>query len=146
MYIVLWNYTEPGPNKEPLDWNTRINIAFGVARGLEYLHHKVKPTPVIYRDLKSANILLGEGYYPKISDFGVAVFGDKTRVPSGSRLIGTFGYCAPEYAEMGKLTTKQDVFSFGVVMLELITGRRALDYLASTVCLIDWVSVTNLFT
>ena len=139
------DYTEPKPPKKPIDWNTRMKIALGVARGLEYLHHKIDP-PVIYRDLKSANVLLGEGFDPKISDFGISVFGDETRVTSRSKLIGTFGYCAPEYTESGKLTIKHDVFGFGVVMLELITGRRSLDYFASTIWLIDWVSVTNLFT
>ncbi|KAF3783943.1 Serine/threonine-protein kinase [Nymphaea thermarum] len=115
------------PDKEPLDWNTRMKIAAGAAKGLEYLHDKANP-PVIYRDLKSSNILLGEGFFPKLSDFGLAKLGpvgDKTHV--STRVMGTYGYCAPEYAMTGQLTLKSDVYSFGVVFLELITGRKAID-------------------
>ncbi|MBA0857627.1 hypothetical protein Goshw_014849 [Gossypium schwendimanii] len=115
------------PDKEPLDWNTRMKIAAGAAKGLEYLHDKANP-PVIYRDLKSSNILLHEGFHPKLSDFGLAKLGpvgDKTHV--STRVMGTYGYCAPEYAMTGQLTLKSDVYSFGVVFLELITGRKAID-------------------
>lgn len=115
------------PNKEPLDWNTRMKIAAGAAKGLEFLHDKANP-PVIYRDLKSSNILLDEGYFPKLSDFGLAKLGpigDKTHV--STRVMGTYGYCAPEYAMTGQLTLKSDIYSFGVVLLELITGRKAID-------------------
>ncbi|KAJ3686937.1 hypothetical protein LUZ61_016101 [Rhynchospora tenuis] len=115
------------PGKEPLDWNTRMKIAAGAARGLEYLHDKVSP-PVIYRDFKPSNILLGEGYFPKLSDFGLAKLGpvgDKTHVTT--RVMGTQGYCAPEYAATGKLTVKSDIYSFGVVILEIVTGRRGYD-------------------
>eukprot|EP00270_Netrium_digitus_P005100 TRINITY_DN1664_c0_g1_i1.p1 TRINITY_DN1664_c0_g1~~TRINITY_DN1664_c0_g1_i1.p1 ORF type:complete len:490 (+),score=30.56 TRINITY_DN1664_c0_g1_i1:203-1672(+) len=114
-------------NKEPLDWNKRMKIAAGAARGLEYLHDKANP-PVIYRDFKSSNILLDENWHPKLSDFGLAKLGptgDNTHV--STRVMGTYGYCAPEYAMTGKLTLKSDVYSFGVVLLELITGRRAID-------------------
>ncbi|BFG15165.1 hypothetical protein CerSpe_014390 [Prunus speciosa] len=114
-------------DKEPLDWNTRMKIAAGAAKGLEYLHDKANP-PVIYRDLKSSNILLDEGFHPKLSDFGLAKLGpvgDKTHV--STRVMGTYGYCAPEYAMTGQLTLKSDVYSFGVVFLELITGRKAID-------------------
>ncbi|XP_047095393.1 receptor-like cytoplasmic kinase 185 isoform X1 [Lolium rigidum] len=115
------------PEKEPLDWNTRMKIAAGAAKGLEYLHDKASP-PVIYRDFKSSNILLCEGFHPKLSDFGLAKLGpvgDKTHV--STRVMGTYGYCAPEYAMTGQLTVKSDVYSFGVVFLELITGRKAID-------------------
>ncbi|MBA0844463.1 hypothetical protein Goarm_001559, partial [Gossypium armourianum] len=108
-------------SQKPLDWNTRMKIAAGAARGLEYLHEKMKP-PVIYRDLKCSNILLGEGYHPKLSDFGLAKvgpIGDKTHV--STRVMGTYGYCAPDYAMTGQLTFKSDIYSFGVVLLELIT-------------------------
>ncbi|KAJ0983930.1 hypothetical protein J5N97_002286 [Dioscorea zingiberensis] len=113
--------------RKRLDWNTRMKIAAGAAKGLEYLHDKVNP-PVIYRDLKCSNILLGEGYYTKLSDFGLAKLGpvgDNSHV--STRVMGTYGYCAPEYARTGQLTLKSDLFSFGVVLLELITGRRAID-------------------
>ncbi|XP_018472689.1 serine/threonine-protein kinase PBS1 [Raphanus sativus] len=115
------------PDKEGLDWNTRMKIAAGAARGLEFLHDKANP-PVIYRDFKSSNILLGEGFHPKLSDFGLAKLGptgDKSHV--STRVMGTYGYCAPEYAMTGQLTVKSDVYSFGVVFLELITGRKAID-------------------
>ncbi|XP_051121218.1 probable serine/threonine-protein kinase PBL7 [Andrographis paniculata] len=115
------------PDKKRLDWNTRMKIAAGAAKGLEYLHDKANP-PVIYRDLKCSNILLDEGFHPKLSDFGLAKLGpvgDKTHV--STRVMGTYGYCAPEYAMTGQLTLKSDVYSFGVVLLEIITGRKAID-------------------
>ncbi|RVW39659.1 putative serine/threonine-protein kinase PBL7 [Vitis vinifera] len=113
--------------KKRLDWNTRMKIAAGAAKGLEYLHDKASP-PVIYRDLKCSNILLGEDFHPKLSDFGLAKLGpvgDNTHV--STRVMGTYGYCAPEYAMTGQLTLKSDVYSFGVVLLEIITGRKAID-------------------
>ncbi|KAL4577082.1 hypothetical protein LXL04_013184 [Taraxacum kok-saghyz] len=118
---------DPRPNMKPLDWNTRMKIAVGTAKGLDYLHNHCEPR-IIYRDMKSANILLGEGYHPKISDLGLAKFGplgDKSYI--STRVMGTMGYCAPEYGYTGHLTIKSDTYSFGVVLLELITGRQALD-------------------
>ncbi|GFQ00803.1 serine/threonine-protein kinase pbs1 [Phtheirospermum japonicum] len=115
------------PDVLPLDWDTRMKIAVGAAKGLDFLHNGADP-PVIYRDLKTANILLDQGFHPKLSDFGLAKFGpanDKSHV--STRVMGTEGYCAPEYAGTGKLTVKSDIYSFGVVLLELITGRRPLD-------------------
>ncbi|PON70792.1 GPCR kinase [Parasponia andersonii] len=115
------------PGQKPLDWYKRMRIALGAAKGLEYLHDKANP-PVIYRDLKSSNILLDKSFNAKLSDFGLAKLGpvgDKTHV--SSRVMGTYGYCAPEYQRTGQLTLKSDVYSFGVVLLELITGRRAID-------------------
>ncbi|WCJ44715.1 Protein kinase superfamily protein [Euphorbia peplus] len=115
------------PDMEPLSWSRRMKIAVGAARGLEYLHCKANP-PVIYRDLKAANILLDSDFNTKLSDFGLAKLGpvgEKTHV--STRVMGTYGYCAPEYAMSGKLTVKSDIYSFGVVMLELITGRRVID-------------------
>lgn len=115
------------PGQEPLDWTTRMKIAEGAAKGLEYLHDFADP-PIIYRDFKASNILLDENFNPKLSDFGLAKLG-----PTGgkdhvsTRVMGTYGYCAPEYAMTGQLTTKSDVYSFGVVFLELISGRRAID-------------------
>ncbi|KAG2682215.1 hypothetical protein I3843_11G182700 [Carya illinoinensis] len=120
------------PNRKPLDWNTRMKIAEGAARGLEYLHETADP-PVIYRDFKASNILLDENFKPKLSDFGLAKLGptgDKSHV--STRVMGTYGYCAPEYALTGQLTTKSDVYSFGVVFLEIITGRRVIDNTRAT--------------
>ncbi|XP_073053231.1 probable serine/threonine-protein kinase PBL21 [Primulina eburnea] len=115
------------PGQKPLSWSIRLKIAVGAARGLEYLHCKANP-PVIYRDLKSSNILLDNDFNVKLSDFGLAKLGpvgDNTHV--STRVMGTYGYCAPEYAMSGKLTLKSDIYSFGVVLLELITGRKAID-------------------
>lgn len=120
-------FTDLPPDQRRLDWNTRMKVAAGAAKGLEYLHDKANP-PVIYRDLKCSNILLDEDYQPKLSDFGLAKLGpvgDKTHV--STRVMGTYGYCAPEYAMTGQLTLKSDVYSFGVVLLEIITGRKAID-------------------
>ncbi|CAA7058874.1 unnamed protein product [Microthlaspi erraticum] len=115
------------PDQDPLEWNSRMRIALGTAKGLEYLHDKADP-PVIYRDMKAANILLDSDFNAKLSDFGLAKLGpvgDKQHV--SSRVMGTYGYCAPEYQRTGQLTTKSDVYSFGVVLLELITGLRVID-------------------
>ncbi|KAF5750585.1 receptor protein kinase TMK1 [Tripterygium wilfordii] len=111
---------------EPLSWKRRLNIALDVARGMEYLHSMAHQS-FIHRDLKSSNILLGDDFKAKVSDFGLvklAPDGEKSVV---TRLAGTFGYLAPEYAVTGRITTKTDVFSFGVVLMELLTGLMALD-------------------
>lgn len=126
-YHFLLCSSDLPPGKKPLDWDTRIKIAAGAAKGLEYLHEQANP-PVIYRDFKASNILLDEDFNPKLSDFGLAKLGptgDKTHV--STRVMGTYGYCAPEYALTGQLTTKSDIYSFGVVFLEIITGRRVID-------------------
>lgn len=135
--IVVYEYMPNGsledhlldllPDQKPLDWDMRMKIAEGAAKGLEYLHDTASP-PVIYRDFKASNILLDDNFNPKLSDFGLAKLGptgDKNHV--STRVMGTYGYCAPEYASTGQLTTKSDVYSFGVVFLELITGRRVID-------------------
>ncbi|KAL7087891.1 hypothetical protein ACP275_13G095900 [Erythranthe tilingii] len=115
------------PDKKPLDWETRMRIAQGAAKGLEYLHETANP-PVIYRDFKASNILLDGEFNPKLSDFGLAKISPAGGKPYVStRVMGTYGYCAPEYASTGQLTTKSDVYSFGVVFLEMITGRRVVD-------------------
>lgn len=121
------HFSDLPPGRTPLSWLTRMKIALNAAKGLEYLHDKANP-PVIYRDLKSSNILLDKDFNAKLSDFGLAKLGpvgDKSYV--STRVMGTYGYCAPEYQRTGQLTLKSDVYSFGVVFLELITGRRAID-------------------
>lgn len=118
---------ENEPDKHKLDWFIRMKIASNVARGLEYLHEKANP-PVIYRDLKPSNILLDDYHNPRLSDFGLAkIAGGDMANSAPSRVMGTYGYSAPEYVRSGNLTLKSDVYSFGVILLELITGRRAVD-------------------
>ncbi|ESQ49834.1 hypothetical protein EUTSA_v10020274mg [Eutrema salsugineum] len=120
---------EPRSDGQPMDWTTRMKIAYGAAQGLDYLHDKANP-PVIYRDLKASNVLLDDDLCPKLSDFGLHKLGPGTgdkMMALSSRVMGTYGYSAPEYTRGGNLTMKSDVYSFGVVLLELITGRRALD-------------------
>lgn len=111
---------------EPLSWKKRLIIALDVARGMEYLHNLAHQS-FIHRDLKSSNILLGEDFRAKVSDFGLVKLAPDGEKSVATRLAGTFGYLAPEYAVMGKITTKSDVFSFGVVLMELLTGLMALD-------------------
>lgn len=127
---------------EPLSWKKRLNIALDVARGMEYLHTLAQQC-YIHRDLKPANILLGDDFRAKVSDFGLLKSAPDGNFSVATRLAGTFGYLAPEYAVTGKITTKADVFSFGVVLMELITGMTAIDerrideetrYLASWFC------------
>ncbi|KAI3450760.1 hypothetical protein Pfo_007425 [Paulownia fortunei] len=113
-------------NIEPLSWTRRLNIALDVARGVEYLHSLAHQS-FIHRDLKSANILLDGDFRAKVSDFGLVKLALDTERSVATRLAGTFGYLAPEYAVTGKITTKVDVFSFGVVLMELLTGLVALD-------------------
>ncbi|KAH0667489.1 hypothetical protein KY290_030409 [Solanum tuberosum] len=110
-----------------LPWCTRIRIALGAAQGLAYLHEEAQK-PVIYRDFKASNILLDADYNAKLSDFGLArdgPEGDQTHV--STRVMGTYGYAAPEYVMTGHLTMKSDVYSFGVVLLEILSGRKAMD-------------------
>jgi serine/threonine protein kinase len=115
-----------GSHFQPLSWNLRMKVALGAAKGLAFLHSdKAK---VIYRDFKTSNVLLDSSYNAKLSDFGLAKdgpTGDKSHV--STRVMGTYGYAAPEYLATGHLTAKSDVYSFGVVLLEMLSGRRALD-------------------
>ncbi|KAL5207599.1 hypothetical protein ABZP36_032034 [Zizania latifolia] len=112
-----------------LNWHIRMKIALDTARGLEYLHEHCNP-PVIHRDLKTSNILLDSDFNAKISDFGLAVTsGNHSK--ENLKLSGTLGYVAPEYLLDGKLTEKSDVYAFGVVLLELLLGRRPVEKMAS---------------
>ncbi|XP_054784064.1 G-type lectin S-receptor-like serine/threonine-protein kinase At4g03230 isoform X2 [Prosopis cineraria] len=107
-----------------LDWPMRFDIILGVARGMLYLHQDSR-LRVVHRDLKTSNILLDEDMQPKISDFGLAkIFGGKETEANTERVVGTYGYMAPEYALDGFFSIKSDVFSFGIVMLEIISGRK----------------------
>ncbi|CAI9766628.1 unnamed protein product [Fraxinus pennsylvanica] len=109
-----------------LTWHRRMKIALDAARGLAFLHDVERP--IIYRDFKTSNILLDSDFNAKLSDFGLARIGptgDQTHV--STRVMGTYGYAAPEYLMTGHLTSRSDVYSFGVVLLEVLIGRRAVD-------------------
>lgn len=121
-YLFNWKDEE----LKPLEWSKRLTIALDVARGVEYLHGLAHQS-FIHRDLKPSNILLGDDMRAKVADFGLVRLAPDGKVSVVTRLAGTFGYLAPEYAVTGRVTTKIDVFSFGVILMELITGRRALD-------------------
>nr|KJB45202.1 hypothetical protein B456_007G295100 [Gossypium raimondii] len=117
----------PSSEYRPLDWGSRLRIALDCARALEFLHEHATPT-VIHRDFKCTNVLLDQHLRAKVSDFGLAKMGsDKTSGQISTRVPRTTGYIAPEYASTGKLTTKSDVYSYGVVLLQLLTGRVPLD-------------------
>ncbi|KAJ3684991.1 hypothetical protein LUZ61_014155 [Rhynchospora tenuis] len=120
-----------------LDWQKRMKIAIGCARGMKYLHEDCEPK-IVHRDIKSANILLDYYFEPKLADFGIAKVRYDGNTHVSTRVMGTHGYLAPEYATTGKLTYKSDVFSFGVVLLELITGRKAINPLDPEESLVGW--------
>ncbi|KAL1195939.1 Proline-rich receptor-like protein kinase PERK4 [Cardamine amara subsp. amara] len=127
-----------GKNLPVMDFSTRIRIALGSAKGLAYLHEDCHPR-IIHRDIKSANILLDFNFDAMVADFGLAKLTSDNYTHVSTRVMGTFGYLAPEYASSGKLTEKSDVFSYGVMLLELITGKRPVDN-TSTMddTLVDW--------
>ncbi|PON31666.1 Mitogen-activated protein kinase kinase kinase [Parasponia andersonii] len=118
-----------GIGEAKMDWPIRLRVALGAAKGLAYLHSSsAVGIPIVHRDFKSTNILLDTNFEAKISDFGLAKLmpeGEETYVTA--RVLGTFGYFDPEYTSTGKLTLQSDVYAFGVVLLELLTGRRAVD-------------------
>ncbi|XP_052210747.1 lysM domain receptor-like kinase 3 isoform X2 [Diospyros lotus] len=127
----LHNPTERG--YKPLTWIMQVQIALDAAKGLEYIHLNTKPS-FIHRDVKSSNILLDSGFHAKIADFGLVKLSEHSpdNGTTASRIVGTFGYLAPEYARDGCVTTKIDVYAFGVVLMELLTGLPALRRDAST--------------
>ncbi|XP_010528574.1 PREDICTED: receptor protein kinase TMK1-like [Tarenaya hassleriana] len=120
----LFNWSEEG--LKPLEWKQRLTIALDVARGVEYLHGLAHQS-FIHRDLKPSNILLGDDMRAKVADFGLVRLAPEGKGSIETRIAGTFGYLAPEYAVTGRVTTKVDVYSFGVILMEIITGRKALD-------------------
>ncbi|KAK4418457.1 Receptor-like serine/threonine-protein kinase ALE2 [Sesamum alatum] len=113
-------------SKAPLNWDARLKIALGAARGLAYLHEDSNPR-VIHRDFKGSNVLLEDDFTPKVSDFGLAREATEGTHHISTRVMGTFGYVAPEYAMTGHLLVKSDVYSYGVVLLELLSGRKPVD-------------------
>lgn len=130
--ILVYNYLENnslaqtllggGHSSIQFSWRTRTKICIGVAKGLAYLHEQVKPH-IIHRDIKASNILLDKDLTPKISDFGLAKLIPPNATHVSTRVAGTIGYLAPEYAIRGQATRKSDVYSYGVLLIEIVTGR-----------------------
>ncbi|KAK6645945.1 hypothetical protein PHAVU_L001750 [Phaseolus vulgaris] len=111
----------------PLSWYDRMKVVAGASKGLEYLHESADP-PIIFRDMKASSILVDNEFNAKLRDVGMAKLSGADKMNNGPpRLMGTYGYCAPEYVRAGQVSMKSDVYSFGVILLELITGRRAVD-------------------
>ncbi|TKW31360.1 hypothetical protein SEVIR_2G100400v4 [Setaria viridis] len=134
-HLLVYEYLENGSldralfgdSSMKLDWSTRFEIILGIARGLTYLHEE-SSIRIVHRDIKASNVLLDTDLTPKVSDFGLAkLYEENKSHVSTSRIAGTFGYLAPEYAMRGQLTEKADVFAFGVVVLEVVSGRSNTD-------------------
>ncbi|XP_068657420.1 probable LRR receptor-like serine/threonine-protein kinase At1g74360 isoform X2 [Aristolochia californica] len=140
--LLIYEYMEGGsledlvPDRERLGWRRRVDVAVGVARGLVFLHHECSP-PVVHRDVKASNVLLdGEGQ-ARVTDFGLARVMGPGESHVSTMIAGTVGYVAPEYGNTWRATTKGDVYSFGILAMELGTGRRAVD--GGEECLVDWI-------
>ncbi|CAN6456927.1 unnamed protein product [Victoria cruziana] len=129
-----------GDGKEPLEWPARQKIAIGAARGLRYLHEECRVGCIVHRDMRPNNILITHDFEPLVGDFGLARWQPDGDRGVDTRVIGTFGYLAPEYAQSGQITEKADVYSFGVVLMELVTGRKAVDIdrPKGQQCLTEW--------
>uniref|UniRef100_M4D0R8 Protein kinase domain-containing protein n=1 Tax=Brassica campestris TaxID=3711 RepID=M4D0R8_BRACM len=122
----LWDLLHGTSKKVKLDWETRLKIAVGAAQGLAYLHHDCTPR-IIHRDIKSSNILLDENFVAHLSDFGIAKSIPTSKTHASTYVLGTIGYIDPEYARTSRLNEKSDIYSFGIVLLELLTGKKAVD-------------------
>ncbi|KAG5613061.1 hypothetical protein H5410_024342 [Solanum commersonii] len=124
--LEQWLHGDVGPCS-PLTWEIRMDIILGTAKGLTYLHEGLEPK-VVHRDIKSSNILLDKQWSPKVSDFGLAKLLGAEKSYITTRVMGTFGYVAPEYASTGMLNERSDVYSFGILIMEIISGRNPVDY------------------
>ncbi|KAI3834994.1 hypothetical protein MKX03_007287 [Papaver bracteatum] len=124
---VAYRLRDLKPGEKGLDWPTRKHVAFGTAHGLEYLHEHCNPK-IIHRDLKSANILLDDTFEPVLGDFGLAKLIDTKLTHVTTQVRGTMGHIAPEYLSTGRSSEKTDVFGYGITLLELCTGQRAIDF------------------
>ncbi|OIS96176.1 PREDICTED: probable serine/threonine-protein kinase At1g01540 [Nicotiana attenuata] len=137
--LEQWLHGDVGPYS-PLTWEIRMNIILGAAKGLTYLHEGLEPK-VVHRDIKSSNILLDKQWNSKVSDFGLAKLLGSERSYITTRVMGTFGYVAPEYASTGMLNDRSDVYSFGILVMEIISGRNPVDYSRAPgeVNLVEWL-------
>ncbi|KAI3665705.1 hypothetical protein L6452_44335 [Arctium lappa] len=137
--LEQWVHGDVGPCS-PLTWEIRMKIIIGIAKALTYLHEGLEPK-VVHRDIKSSNILLDKSWNPKVSDFGLAKLLGADRSYITTRVMGTLGYVAPEYASTGMVNERSDVYSFGILFMELISGRYPVDYKRpqEEVHLVDWV-------
>ncbi|KAG8380075.1 hypothetical protein BUALT_Bualt07G0155900 [Buddleja alternifolia] len=129
-----------GRYQDTLEWTSRQKIAVGAARGLRYLHEECRVGCIVHRDMRPNNILITHDFEPLVGDFGLARWQPDGETGVETRVIGTFGYLAPEYAQSGQITEKADVYSFGVVLVELVTGRKAVDLNRpkGQQCLTEW--------
>ncbi|KAL5731900.1 hypothetical protein ACHQM5_004584 [Ranunculus cassubicifolius] len=127
-------------DKKLLDWASRYKIALGAARGISYLHNDCIPH-IIHRDIKSSNILLDKDMEARVSDFGLATLMEANKTHVSTIVAGTFGYLAPEYFDTGRATAKGDVYSYGVLLLEILTGKRPMDeaFIEEGTKLVTWV-------
>jgi serine/threonine protein kinase len=145
---VLRFYSEHINGKPALDWPRRKRIALGTARGLLYLHEQCDPK-IIHRDVKASNVLLDEYFEAIVGDFGLAKLLDHRESHVTTAVRGTVGHIAPEYLSTGQSSEKTDVFGFGVLLVELITGQKALDFgrvANQKGGVLDWVSMQLVFT
>ncbi|KAL0330968.1 UNVERIFIED_CONTAM: LRR receptor-like serine/threonine-protein kinase FEI 1 [Sesamum angustifolium] len=126
---------------EQLDWEARLNIIMGAAKGLAYLHHDCSPR-IIHRDIKSSNILLDGNFDARVSDFGLAKLLEDEESHITTIVAGTFGYLAPEYMQSGRATEKTDVYSFGVLVLEIVSGKRPTDasFIEKGLNIVGWLN------
>ncbi|KAL6501840.1 LRR receptor-like serine/threonine-protein kinase FEI 1 [Orobanche gracilis] len=126
---------------DQLDWETRLNVIMGAAKGLAYLHHDCSPR-IIHRDIKSSNILLDGNFDARVSDFGLAKILEDEESHITTIVAGTFGYLAPEYMQSGRATEKTDVYSFGVLALEIVSGKRPTDasFIEKGLNIVGWLN------
>ncbi|KAE9596868.1 hypothetical protein Lal_00007753 [Lupinus albus] len=146
--LLIYDYLPGGSldealheRSEPLDWDSRLNIILGAAKGLAYLHHDCSPR-IIHRDIKSSNILLDANLDARVSDFGLAKLLEDEETHITTIVAGTFGYLAPEYMQSGRATEKTDVYSFGVLTLEVISGKRPTDasFIEKGLNIVGWLN------
>ncbi|KAK7252563.1 hypothetical protein RIF29_36606 [Crotalaria pallida] len=146
--LLIYDYLPGGSldealheRSEPLDWDSRLNIILGAAKGLAYLHHDCSPR-IIHRDIKSSNILLDGNLDARVSDFGLAKLLEDEETHITTIVAGTFGYLAPEYMQSGRATEKTDIYSFGVLTLEVISGKRPTDasFIEKGLNIVGWLN------